>query len=142
MLKARFFFISIFVDFTCVHIFLLCHYSIHVEGNSSSQFSRSENEKELRSLFSEGTSLSPEYPSTGYADENEEYYYDGDDDPYGIGDEESNGSLGEDDYSYDDLDGNDFSSKSGRKIKKIYCVFGNKLDNSFPVHQFNIDGFS
>ena len=103
----------------CVHIFLLCHYSIHVEGNSSSQLSRSENEKELRSLFSGGISSSPEYPNTGYADENEEYYYDGDDDPYGIGDEESNGSLGEDDYSYDDLNGNDFSSKSGRKIKKI-----------------------
>jgi hypothetical protein len=90
-----------------------------VEGSSSSQLSRSEKEKDLRSLFSEGISLSPEFPSTGYADENVEYYYDGDDDPYGIGNEESNAGLGEDDYSYDDLDGNDFSSKSGKIIKII-----------------------
>ena len=103
--------LTYFVIFS-VHIFLLCHYSVNVEGNSSSQHVSGGKVNDLTGLFSE---VSPQFRSIVDIEEGEEYYYEEDYDPYGIGDgDKSNENLNDDDYSYDNYEENDFSSKSGK----------------------------
>ena len=102
-----------------MNLYVLCHNFNLVEGSSPTQFSTSQNDGELSGLFSEEISLSPQFRSIIDADEDEEYYYDGDDDPYGLGNEDGDESYSavDDTYeNYDESTGSEFSSKSGKYL--------------------------
>lgn len=104
--------------------FIVCHPYINVEAKASSQVSINKGEIGLSDIFSKAISLSPQYRSIIDTDDNNEYYYDEDYDPYGIGNGETvDESSSEDYYSNDESEGNEnssaekeFSSKSGMNI--------------------------
>ena len=108
-----------------VYLILLCHYTIsRVEGKSSPQLPTDQDGSNLSELFSEKMSLSPKFSKIVATDENEEYYYDEDDDPYGFMNGEEYESISKVDYtdenyydSYDDnASGANLSEKSGKLI--------------------------
>ena len=94
---------------------LLCHNFSSVEGTtSSSPVSAIQDEDQLSNLFSENESLSPQFRSL--IDSDEGYYYDGDDDPYGIANKDSE-NLDYEYADYDNYDGSgegDISTKVGK----------------------------
>ena len=92
--------------------FLLCHPSIYVEAKASPQVSIHKSETGLSDIFSKRIS----FGSNIDTNENNEYYYDEDYDPYGIGNEETGDDDSSDDYnSYDDSEGSENSS-AGKEI--------------------------
>ena len=96
---------------------VLCHNFSSVEGTTSSS-PVSTSHDQLSNLFSEDESLSPQFRSL--IDSDAGYYYDGDDDPYGIANKD-NEDL---DYEYDEYENYDgsgeenFSTKVGKWIFK------------------------
>ena len=90
----------------------LCHNFSSVEGTtSSSPISRSQDKVQLSNLFSQDESLSPQFRSL--IDSDAGYYYDGDDDPYGIANKDSEDL----DYEYDEYENYDGSGEEGFSTK-------------------------
>ena len=91
---------------------VLCHNFSSVEGTtSSSPVSTSQDKDQLSNLFSEDASLSPQFRSL--IDSDAGYYYDGDDDPYGIANKDSKDL----DYEYDEYENYDGSGEEGFSTK-------------------------
>lgn len=107
---------------------VLCHNFSSVEGTtSSSPVSTSQDKDQLSNLFPEDASLSPQFRSL--IDSDAGYYYDGDDDPYGIANKD-----GEDlDYEYDDYENYDGSGEENFSTKVGKWIFNSNFPNTYVI---------